>query len=397
MNVNAIIKRFAPMVWFHSGDHYLPSNVPWFLRRVKMGFYRGLLKNSLAVLNKGQVTIINLSQQKREERSSGSISRSNFFLQIPDDQYETVTRRGYLPSATCYAHVQPVKNQSCWDLVYLFFYPYNAKISNFGNFAHEGDWEHIRVRVDAAGENILKIYYAAHDKEGRWCKHKSVDPVNGYSTRGKHPIVYSAKHSHASYPSAGKQNRRKSRPDDHTERGKGPWRTWEKVVDVGDRLHPLNGQEWLRYSGRWGKFGKLSFTSGPIGPAYKKWWLANKFHKPVSAEGYLVFYQKNGCDGNVQETTDKKNQVINVKNRKHWKNDFYRSLKLVNVRKGTIIRLFDDPKGGKGDDWTQVTVKRQVRKIKINSFERNRDTQNVRIVYHKKNGLDGKLSRIEIA
>jgi hypothetical protein len=342
------------------------------------------------------VTVDNLYRQHRQGKSSGSPTRTNFFLQIPNDGDEKTTRRGRLASAICYAHIQPVPRQKNWDIIYLFFYPYNSSISKVGKFEHEGDWEHIRVRVDADGTKILKVFFAAHDKEGKWYRHKSLDPVKGFSKLGNHPIVYSALHSHASYPRAGKQNRR-DLPDDHTERGRGPWNTWLRVGDVGDRLHPLNGQDWLRYSGRWGEIGLWGFTTGPFGPAFKNWWLPNEFHPPLPGPARLVFYQKNGCRGAFAETSDSKGQVINTKRRKRWKNDFYRSLKLINVRQGAKIYVYDSPGGNRNDDWTLITVRNQVPAIRINSFERNRDDKDVKVTYHARSRLDGKVSRIEIA
>jgi len=34
--------------------------------------------------------------------------------------------------------------------------------------SHEGDWEHITVRVSPDGEKIIGVYMAAHGWEGRW-------------------------------------------------------------------------------------------------------------------------------------------------------------------------------------------------------------------------------------
>jgi len=50
----------------------------------------------------------------------------------------------------------------------------------------------------------------------------------------------------------------------------------------------------------------------------------------------------------------------------------------------------------KKDDWTEIKVKKYIAKVVIGSFEKNRDENDVYVEYHRKNGLDGKVSYIEV-
>lgn len=73
-------------------------------------------------------------------------------------------------------------------------------------------------------------------------------------------------------------------------------------------------------------------------------------------------------------------------------NDKARSVTLENMPPGTLLWLFDDPDCGKSDDWTKVTVLKQVSAINIPSFgtDFNWDTAIVEADYQ--NGLTGQLS-----
>lgn len=78
-------------------------------------------------------------------------------------------------------------------------------------------------------------------------------------------------------------------------------------------------------------------------------------------------------------------------------NDEAKAVKLDNVPSGTTIKVYDNSDGHKDDDWAKITVKQTTdQTIKITSFEDNYEDENYQIEYHKNNGLDGKVSLIEV-
>ena len=81
-------------------------------------------------------------------------------------------------------------------------------------------------------------------------------------------------------------------------------------------------------------------------------------------------------------------------------NDEARSVVLYHVKPGTRIYIYDSPKSKeedrKEDDWTEIKVKKYIAKVVIESFEKNRDEDDVYVKYHRKNGLDGKVSYIKV-
>ena len=70
---------------------------------------------------------------------------------------------------------------------------------------------------------------------------------------------------------------------------------------------------------------------------------------------------------------------------------------------GTTINLYDSPGASKDDDWTEIKIKGDVlgEEIRIGSFEQSQTIEistggTVEITHHHVNGLDGKISRVEV-
>ena len=194
---------------------------------------------------------------------------SRFFLQIPNDSAEGTTRLG-APSTdwTCYAHVRRAPGSTQYDVQYWFFYPYNGALAA-GAGGHEGDWEHITVRVLDDGTTIWQIYYPLTIMRATGTSpERSPTPA----TAAWPPIR--PRTGHASYPWAGTWVRNNF-PDDHTADGGPVWDCRRGTWNIGKYGRPLNkGRYWLNYSGRWGEIGEI--FSGPWGPAYQGYWNASE-------------------------------------------------------------------------------------------------------------------------
>jgi Big-like domain-containing protein len=77
-------------------------------------------------------------------------------------------------------------------------------------------------------------------------------------------------------------------------------------------------------------------------------------------------------------------------------NDEARSLILYDVSAGRVLRLFDSPDGWRGDDSVEIIAKRHIARKMIATFERSFEDADVSVIYHRDNGLDGKVSRLEV-
>jgi hypothetical protein len=260
------IYYFAPQLRLHPDDRYRPTSVSWFLPRVRMRRHRPH-DTDVQILKVGEVNMASLiSQSSGGQRSGRGSGRTNFFLEIRSQ--ESATRRGDLDVAECYVRFRRAPGGSTdWDIQYWFFYAYNGDITTGADIEHEGDWEHVTARVTSDLRTLQRVFFASHAVESEWRDASDV------SVADDHPVAYSAYHSHATAWSAGKQSRNWL-PDDHTSNGGPYWSTWGNLRLIGERLDPMPGQEWVRYTGRWGQFGSPGpeWLTGPWGPAFQAWW-----------------------------------------------------------------------------------------------------------------------------
>lgn len=269
--------RFAPFVWLHDEDENGPTDVRDFIAHSKLWWaHDGGCKDHLiaaevspAGLGTGAYShqeatnpvvpgtdctehigrVYRTNEDTHPKRSDAVPGDEGFYLDV-DDQH----RGGMGPGAPVYWEYQHDDNANVDAYVYWFFYAYN----NFDN-KHEGDWERVAVQTD--GERPLGMIYWRHHEP------PCLVPWNKLENEGGHPVAYSAKGSHGSYPSEGAfrlsvpfigEVNTLPVPTDHTKRGKG-WSTWENAKPVG-------AQDWWGYGGAWGAIHLIKDFSGPDGP-----------------------------------------------------------------------------------------------------------------------------------
>jgi hypothetical protein len=138
-------------------------------------------------------------------------------------------------------------------VTYWFFYPYNDGVLGFN---HEGDWEHVAVRLDLSDQPLAVAFFRHRSS----CT--SIRAWGDVLKSGSHPIVFSAKGMHGSYESAGRFSTSCATwlaTYDSTGYGKA-WRTWMALA-------PASGQPWYGFGGAWGEVGYFADTTGPLGPS----------------------------------------------------------------------------------------------------------------------------------
>ena len=280
----AALSRFAPEVRLHPDDPNRPSSFEWFLERTRLRRWRGLFKRDEVLLPVGRVT-----PEKLGVYGNGDRGGIDLYLDIPSGPNQQNTRHGFRPKggrfqAPCYVNARSVSGDSAaFDLQFWFFYPFNGREAR--HITHEGDWEHVTVRVTNASEpGLIAAYFSAHGQiNGGWAfpdNWTEIGAVLQFTPAGN-PIVYSALGSHASYPSAGVHKQTWPKAGDRTSDG-GP--IWNTAADI--LLVEMNGQSpqgsedefaWLRFPGRWGAIRKLAWpfaVTGPIGPSHQPSWIA---------------------------------------------------------------------------------------------------------------------------
>ena len=127
---------------------------------------------------------------------------------------------------------------------------------------HEGDWEHVNVVLDPATQVPSTVQYFAHGGEPL-----NEDYLDVMRSGVLHPVAYSARTAHGSYPDPGTTEVCELGfcLDDERADGGDVWETWHDV-------RPADQQSWYGFGGAWGHKGQEGFleTTGPLGPSQWK-------------------------------------------------------------------------------------------------------------------------------
>jgi hypothetical protein len=254
-----LLERFAPTVLLAPGERALPANVDWYLARAQLDpdpepelqvTQASLLGDWDAVLRRMHRQVARLKPNPAARPGSA-------------DERDWVV----------YGHVYPAKGGG-QNVQYWFFYPFN---DFHWLFDHEGDWEHITIRVDEGGRPV-GAWYARHASSapGKWFGWGELE------REGDHPVVLSARGSHASYADGGDvrfydRTCPTRRPAEAVGHGCRVWRTASPetggIVSTGPRRRPRPNAWFVAWPGQWGTAGWFGRdTGGPFGPAYQAAW-----------------------------------------------------------------------------------------------------------------------------
>lgn len=116
-------------------------------------------------------------------------------------------------------------------------------------------------------------------------------------------------------------------------------------------------------------------------------------------QGGFYFHEKNRADPTGDTTC-----VIPAGQRHNLRlpgrgceNDEARSLKLRGIAKGTRISVYDSPAASTQDDYAVIDIKRDIglnESVVVDTFEKSYESADLKVVYVRNNGLDGKVSRV---
>jgi hypothetical protein len=120
----------------------------------------------------------------------------------------------------------------------------------------------------------------------------------------------------------------------------------------------------------------------------------------VLNQGGMVMYEgKNASQDVVCGVPGQHARAINFKQNDGLgcENDEASSAKIVDAKAGMRFVVFDNEDGKTTDDWTEIDVLTDRASITINSFATSYSNSDVRVTAHPNNGIDGKVSRVEVA
>ena len=255
----ALLSHYAPLVLLDPGERALPANVDWYLARARLD------PDPVPELRVTQASLLG-----DFEAALRAVGR-----RVARLRPNQAARPGSADPRdwVVYGHVCRGKGGGLL-VEYWFFYPFN---DFHVLFDHEGDWEHVTVRLDAKQEPV-GAWYARHawSSPGRWFGWSQLE------REGDHVVVLSARGSHASYADADDvllwdRTCRSRLPAEAARLGCTLWRTWARatggIVDTGPRDRPQPRARFVSWPGQWGTKGWLGReTGGPHGPAYQAGW-----------------------------------------------------------------------------------------------------------------------------
>jgi len=272
----SLAKRFAPFIIFHTEDKYRPCSVDWLLNK--------------CTIQKSDGTKFLL--KKKRDLIDHNHRTTNLFLNGVQD------RIGDLTQAKIYVHLRNTPRMECkdtmlYDIQYWIFYPFNGNIAGGRIGEHEGDWEHLTIRLAHifTAPKVVAVFFSAHGK-GEWIAPNYdlhfPNKNEAYLQDGERLYAFAAKHSHAFFESEGAFNRWVVL-NDYTDQGE-KWDTQNQLEIISDSFtsQQLHFQKnnvvpdfsfkptirisqcnlwWMCFKGRWGKD-----KHSPVGPLIKKVW-----------------------------------------------------------------------------------------------------------------------------
>lgn len=281
----SLAEKYAPVVYHSSDESNFPTNVDWFLRRTELWFHHNsnpALERKLTDKPTTQAQLLGQTVSdgaKPPSIFSSSGTRSDqklitFFLRDVDDE----AKKGSNDSSdwTTYYHAY-INEGDGITIQYWRFYSYNDALDD-----HGGDWEGIHLVLDKNLQPI-RIGLLGH-------QHLVYEPFSNFKQKDGdgHPYIFSEGGGHASRSSGNgieakgcgglfgdlfcfiDLNKQATFVRQETwTNGEVRWFDGRQghtgpLLNVGEKLTPMNGQVFLQYSGIWG-----SPSTFPIAPSLK--------------------------------------------------------------------------------------------------------------------------------
>jgi hypothetical protein len=280
------IRKFAPIVKLHPEEKYHPMDPMEFIRKSRFRHHRSGAKDQgynkktrkWVTTNSRADSYYDVpvsyvdgfdvwrNDENRRPRDSNNGNDWNVFLQPKGKPRGRRDPNGAVPVFYAIRYVDTaklskkirakfgIKIERYHKVQYWWFNGYNDGPVTGGLDAHQGDWEHITLKL--VNERPKRLYYAAHGQP-------AVLKPSQVKWSGAHPVVYCAVGSHASYHRVGRFKLVVHSIKDETKDGGRVWSTEDYLLNV-------RSQPWRNFAGAWGEVGEFAHSTGPLGPWYKR-------------------------------------------------------------------------------------------------------------------------------
>eukprot|EP00890_Picochlorum_soloecismus_P001540 jgi/Picsp_1/2387/NSC_05849-R1_pre-mrna processing protein prp39 gb len=239
--LNILIAKYCPLFYLSKGDIYKPCSFEYFIENSTLKWSSKCGKIHKVLLEKGVLT--------EESLVGACICRQDHY----DGEYwldlEASARQGELEfdSVPVYATVKAIlradeSKYEALEITYITLFAYNGPYSILGLLdvgAHDGDIEHITVRVDMETEGLIGVWYNAHrNRDGTWVAGPDVERDDECGRL----VSYVAKHGHGHYPKAGRYFRHFFLGNDICSRG-ASWKPKQVVLLPGNNGPDYSGPD----------------------------------------------------------------------------------------------------------------------------------------------------------
>ncbi|MHC4444241.1 MAG: Vps62-related protein [Planctomycetota bacterium] len=290
--IDSLVQTQGPVLYLHSDERYFLDDPEYVLDRMQLVW--GLVQNekdydsfsfqSLGSVNTSSANLMGDVENYVESDPDFGDPSFRHYLHIDD-----YLKPGNLSRAKVFVRVRPIAVLT--EVQFWFFYPFNGpgrvRICLSGNICddynltengrHYGDWEHVDLRfINSTGE-LVSVYMSAHSG-GHWVTRKDFGSVLQFVDG--HPVIYSAKYSHAHYPSAGRHYYERIGVFDYVVGTFSldlydltnaayvyeaflPGNYWIFSSELPG--YPVAEPDWLSFTGRWGQYERVKDWVGPYG------------------------------------------------------------------------------------------------------------------------------------
>lgn len=187
-----LVAAHVPAFYLHEMDDYMPCSVDFFLQHSE------LCSGSQIVVARGKVD--------SQELLRAQCAQSHLHLNL-DPLARTGESKHQLDGVPVYAHPKAIigsdGNVEAIEITYLTLYAHNGAYTVAGMIrtgAHDGDWEHLTVRITPETGELTGVWFNAHrNRDGEWA---SPEKLHRDTESGRF-IAYVALNGHGTYPSDG--------------------------------------------------------------------------------------------------------------------------------------------------------------------------------------------------
>ncbi|HKV37629.1 MAG TPA: hypothetical protein VJX67_00340 [Blastocatellia bacterium] len=267
-----LAERFAPIVYHGQYETNYPVTVDWWIARTNLSVIdRDGNRHQIVPAPVSQSLLLGQTLvQSRDVSLSSELTRSRgkkmtFYLENVARQF----RQGQKDDPAAWITYVHSYANDIGGITIQYWRGYTWDQATFlgCDFSHGGDWEGVAVHL---GSRLRPAKVAFLGHSGIIYERTRVQ------WDGTHPRVWSEEGGHSSYPDDSKMKSPRFIAQETWTGGKVRW--WDGslrgrsggLLSLGQKSHPRNSQNFVKYAGLWGAPRRLFFTSGYWGPAFNE-------------------------------------------------------------------------------------------------------------------------------